>query len=116
MAEVFKRVKGQKIERIIARVAVVQSALKVEAVNAAQRAEVLLDTRSKVRTGTSTIDVEKGDIDYYVVLDDTRGFGAAMSIEYGRQAELARDGAGHFTVEQATEGLFVLHDATGLPH
>lgn len=114
MAEVFRRANGMKLTKVIALHIDVQRELDLQAEKYGVRAEAILDARAQHRTGTSRIAVESGDVDRYVILDDTRGLRAAMTIEYGRQAHGAPD-------EEAPEagamvGLFPLHDAFGLPH
>lgn len=116
MAEIYRRVGGRKLTKIIALHAEVQRELTRLAAEKAGIAAGLLDSRSKHRTGTSTISVDEGDVDRYVVLDDTRGLKAALSIEYGRKAEEREHDDGEPYTIGGTEGLFVLHDAFGLPH
>lgn len=57
--------------------------------------------------GHSFIEVEHGDIDWHLVLNDERGLRAAMSIEFGRGPD--ENGKG------ASDGLFILHKAMGAP-
>lgn len=52
------------------------------------------------------IEVERGDVDRFLILSDDRGLKAAMSIEYGRKPN--SDGNG------GMEGLMILHRAVGL--
>lgn len=112
MAEVFRTVNGRKLTKVMATHREVQERLKVEADFRAQIAAGLLEHEPKVRTGDSQIVTEHGDVDYYVVLDDTRGLQAALSIEFGRGPfEDAQTGQ---TVK-GTEGLFILHKAFHLP-
>lgn len=107
MAKINRTVNGKKLTKLIAQHGDVQRKVDEVALERAVEAEALLNARAQHRTHTSTISVEKGRIDAYVTLDDTRGFGAAMTIEYGRQADA--DGKG------GMEGLWPLHDAFGLP-
>ncbi|WP_263729964.1 DUF5403 family protein [Cellulomonas sp. SG140] len=81
MALVYKVVNGQKIERLIARLDVVQSELTRVANERAAIARSVL--AAHVDQGHSEILVEKGTIDRYVILSDDRGYGAARSIEFG---------------------------------
>lgn len=111
MAKVYKTVGGKKLTKIIAMHGDVQDAVDDAAQEGAIRAAALLDARSKHRTGTSSIDVDKGRVDAYVVLDDTRGLSAALSIEYGRGEIETKDGK-----NPPTAGIFALHDAFGLEH
>ena len=60
--------------------------------------------------GHSFIETAFGDIDGYVILNDTRGLYAAMSIEFGRGPG---DGPGD-PFPNGTTGTFVLHRAAGL--
>ena len=55
--------------------------------------------------GHSFIELEHGDVDYWVILNDTRGQQAAMSIEYGRGPNENGEGA--------MAPLNILHRATG---
>lgn len=112
MAEVFRRVNGRKITEIIARTETAQRAVDDEAIYRAQIAAGLLENEPKVRTGTSQISLDKGKIDAYVVLDDTRGLQAALTIEYGRQAMALNPRTGQ--PQSGMEGLFILHRAFNL--
>lgn len=107
MAIVFKKVNGRKITKVIALTSEAQNAIDDKALFAAQNAEGYL-LAARVRTGTSYISVEKGDVDSYVVLDDTRGLDAALSIEFGRRGYEDPE-----TGEEkgASAGLFVLNRA-----
>ncbi|MFI2673900.1 DUF5403 family protein [Streptomyces albidoflavus] len=78
--------------------------------------EILLAHRVQ---GHARIEMVEGDVDHYVVLSDDHGQQAALSIEYGRAGytvqRVTRDGR-EFEVEiPATEGLYVLARASGLP-
>lgn len=115
MAQVYDFINGKKLTKIIAQHQDVQRAVTSAARHGAIRAAGLLDERAQHRTGTSTVSMEKGRIDAYVILDDTRGLNAALSIEYGRNGE-ERDGESGVSRIGAARGLFVLHDAMGLPH
>ncbi|WP_394615885.1 DUF5403 family protein [Lentzea sp. JNUCC 0626] len=110
MAQVYRRVRGQKIERLIAQHATVQKRMDDLTLEGAARAEARLGEHR--HDGHARIDVEQGDIDRYVVLDDERGLMAALSIEYGRKptpaSEENPDGG------KGMEGLWILHDAMGL--
>lgn len=103
MAEVFKRVNGRKITKVIADNEGVQSGMDVVSRKVGVRAQVILN-QSRVDYHAD-IEVDAGDVDRYVTLSDVRGQLAAMSIEYGR-----RPGKGH----PGAEGRFVLHQAVGL--
>jgi hypothetical protein len=101
MAEVFAYVNGMKLERFIAKHETVQNELDRIAFEARVRAEAELARHH--HDGHAFIETAKGDIDRYIILNDTNGQGAAMSIEYGRQPDA--DGKG------GMEGLAILHKA-----
>lgn len=83
MAEIFKKVDGRKITKILAIHATTQRELAKQAHwHEAVAAGILA---SQVHDGHSFIDVEHSNVDYYVVLNDERGQGAAMTIEFGRE-------------------------------
>lgn len=110
MAEIYKRVKGQPIEKFIGKVRPVQAELSERAFEIGVRAEQrLIDHR---QDGHAYIEVDTfGNVDWYVWLNDENGDEAAMSIEFGR--------AGYIDVETkevfgAMEGLFILTDAAHL--
>lgn len=105
MAVVYDRVNGMPLQEAMAHVNVVQHDLTRRARTMWAKAEWLLSGHRD--TGAARILVESGDIDRHIILDDSRGLGAAMSIEYGRSG--GDDGKG------AMRGTYVLHDATGLP-
>lgn len=110
MAEIFRRVNGRKIEKVIALTREAQTEVDNKALYGAMTAEGFLNAAKK-RTGTSSIEVEKGDVDSYVVLDDTRGLGAALSIEYGHGEYEIEDENGDPIIVPASEGLWPLHNA-----
>lgn len=105
MAVVYDRVKGMKLEELMAHQEDVQQELTDEAGAMGYKAEWLLAGHRSA--GHARIHVEEGDIDRHIILDDSRGLDAAMSIEYGRKG--GDDGRG------AMRGTYILHDATGLP-
>lgn len=127
MATVDRRIlegpgKGLAIQKAMGMTQEVQDRLQLEAELGAFRAEAnLAIARSKpgydIRGGHSSIKVERGRIDRYVVLDDTRGLGAAMTIEYGRKAALKLTDDGSVPEEDTSkpgggmDGLFILRDA-----
>ena len=82
MAEVFKRVGGRKVEKIIAMTDDAQSGLSLEVYKRANKANAVL--RAHRDSGVSQIKIENGKVDRFVVLTDERGLGAANAIEYGR--------------------------------
>ncbi|WP_405799479.1 DUF5403 family protein [Streptomyces sp. NBC_01506] len=107
-----------KTNKVVAQHADVQGELENRAFEVGVRAEqILVEHR---QDGHAEIDIEHGDIDYYVVLSDERGQKAALSIEYGREAgeyEVRDPETGELvTVEYgAMEGLYVLATASHLP-
>lgn len=81
MAEVYRRVSGEPIQRLIARHRTVQRSLER---NAAERAmEARRNLKRNRDTGASKITMAQGDIDQYVILDDPFGF----QIEYQASGE-----------------------------
>jgi hypothetical protein len=104
MAQVYKRIKGRKIEKVMALQEDVQDALDRESFRMAVKAEHLLLAHR--HEGHARIELDEGRIDRYVVLSDERGLKAAMSIEYGRRPDDEGNGG--------MEGLRILHRATGL--
>lgn len=112
MAKIYRRVNGQKVTKIIALEQEVQNRLTVLTYEAALQAEARL--AAHFHTGASRIDIEEGDVDHYVVLDDTRGLDAALSIEYGRKELAPGQNSKYPNGAPATAGLFVLHRAFGL--
>jgi hypothetical protein len=110
MATVYRKVGGRKIAKIIALHEDVQDELDRRAFEIGIRAEELLIAHRQ--DGDAQINVEQGDVDRYVVLDDTRGLDAALSIEFGR--------AGYIDPETgntvgAMEPLYILTQAANLP-
>jgi hypothetical protein len=104
MAQIYDRVNGKKLEKLIALTREAQDGLEDETRKIAMEAEARL--AAHYHSGDARIEVESGDVDRYVVLSDERGQKAAMSIEYGRQPD--DEGKG------GMEGLFILHKAAGL--
>lgn len=103
MAEVYKTFHGMPFQEGLARWRPVQYELD-------DRARMMtIVARRKLREhraeGHSFIETEKGRIDRWVILNDTRGLSAAMSMEYGR----APDDQG----KGGMDGLYILHEATG---
>ncbi|WP_329793880.1 DUF5403 family protein [Lentzea sp. DG1S-22] len=110
MAEVYRRVGRHRIEKLIALHRTVQDGLDDIALERAGHAEAGLAAHR--HDGHASIDVEQGDIDRFVVLDDERGLMAAMSIEFGRAPvpPTEDDPVGR----AGMEGLGVLRDAMGV--
>ncbi|WP_371671229.1 DUF5403 family protein [Streptomyces sp. NBC_00289] len=117
MAEIEDDVGRHKLEKYIALLPGVQAALEEVQFDVAARAEALLLAHRL--EGHSSIDVERGDVDRYVILDDERGKKAALSIEFGRAADVVvkkdKDGQPHLVMQSASEGLFILARAANLP-
>lgn len=110
MAEMYKRVRGMKPERFIAKVGPVQAELERRAFEIGIRAEQsLLEHRLE---GHAKIDVKHLDnIDWYIELNDEAGDLAALSIEFGRAGYIdPQDGS----VYGAMEGLYILTNAAHL--
>lgn len=88
-AEVFRRVKGRKLEEIIAHTPEAQGKLDMVARSRAQRARAVLAAHRY--QGFAKITVEKvanlkyGLTDRFVILDDEADLKAALTIEYGRK-------------------------------
>ncbi|AWY07578.1 hypothetical protein SEA_YOSIF_14 [Streptomyces phage Yosif] len=118
MAKVYSSVGGKKIEKFIALNDGVQGELDNRAFEIGVRAEgYLLEHRLD---GHAQIEVERGRVDRYVVLNDERGQKAAMSIEYGRAAqevEVTDPDTGEKTTKKVgeMEGLYILARAANLP-
>lgn len=75
--------KGQVAE-IVSYSTPVQGKLASEAGRIAGKASAALNSKPKVRTGASQVEIVKGDLDYYVMLKDPsigKGFGGAAGIE-----------------------------------
>jgi len=87
VADVYKRAQGrragQKVTKVIAVTSEAQDAVTHAARQLAERASAVLSAQR--HSGDAFIEVEKGKVDRYVVLNDTRGQSAAMTIEFGRQ-------------------------------
>ena len=71
-----------KLTKLIAHHVDVQDGLSDQQEQMAARARAVLAAHR--HDGHAQITTESGIIDKYVSLDDTRGLGAAMSIEFGR--------------------------------
>lgn len=111
MAVVYNRMggKGMKVEEFVAHHVDVQEEVEARAFEVAARAEVLLMEHRQ--DGHASIDIEHGDIDWYVVLNDERGQDAALSIEYGRAGYIDQWGNNWGEME----GLYILARASNLP-
>ncbi|MEU2111520.1 DUF5403 family protein [Streptomyces sp. NPDC019507] len=117
MAEIFEYKGRRKLERKIAVLPGVQDALDEVRFEVAARAEALLLAHRQ--EGHASIDVEDGDVDKYVILDDERGKKAALSIEYGRAEQFIirkdKNGQTYLDIIPAADGLFILARAANLP-
>jgi len=107
MAEIFRN-KG--LEKRLAKRRDVQAELK-RTVN--QLARVATSVLAASRdSGDARIETAKGAIDHYVVLNDDRGYGAAMTIEYGREGDTVfRSGPNKGKPVPATEAVAPLRTA-----
>lgn len=83
MATVYRRVHGMKLEKAMALTQEAQDGLDRKVANRARRAELILQMHR--HAGHSFIEVTRGRVDRYIVLNDTRGQKAAMTIEFGRK-------------------------------
>ena len=110
MATVYQAVNGRKLSKVIAENDGVQAQMEARTFEMAARAEVLLiEHRAE---GHAQVEIDHGDVDWYVVLSDERGQKAALSIEYGRAAHTDPETGEE---KRAMDGLFILHRATNLP-
>lgn len=109
MSEVFRRVNGEKLERLIARTQEAQDGVRKKAEYRAARATLILKIHR--HDGHSRIELRHGDIDYHIILNDERGQKAAMTIEFGRRGG-GRDSTGRLIVP--SEPVAPLRKAVGL--
>ncbi|MEU2854143.1 DUF5403 family protein [Streptomyces syringium] len=117
MAVVYSSVGGRKLTKVLALNEGVQDEIDRRTFEIAVRAEeILVQHRAD---GHAQIEVDEGTIDRFVVLSDERGERAALSIEYGRQADTVtrKDRHGNeFEAEvPAMDGLYILATAAHLP-
>lgn len=124
MAYIYKGLNGKNMAETIASLDEVQGEIWERTFEIAARAEALLVQHRA--EGVARIDMAKGDIDGYVVLEDTNrtngqtNANSALSIEYGRtgyDVELVgRDGE---VIKEwsvgGMEGLYILTEASHLP-
>jgi hypothetical protein len=80
MAEIY--LNDKEMNRLISHLPGVRRRVRRTAYAGAARAEAILAAHRV--TGASRITVD-GDVDYFVSLDDARGYPAAAAIEYGRK-------------------------------
>lgn len=115
MAELYKRVRGRKFEQFIAMLPEVQDVLEETAFAVKARADVNLreaESRLHGLGGDAQIELDHGDIDWYVVLSDERGDKAALSIEFGRAPYIDPQSGEEWG---GMDGLYILTRAAGLP-
>jgi hypothetical protein len=92
----------QSINRLVADLSGVQRAVEERADEIARKAEANLAAHRD--SGDVKVTVDHSGTDSTVYLDDTAGYGAALSIEYGHVAENG----------EHVQGLYVLRRAAGL--
>ncbi|MFG2923885.1 DUF5403 family protein [Streptomyces sp. NPDC048305] len=127
MAYIYKGLDGRKMTEFIASLDGVQDEVWGRTFEIAARAEALLVQHRA--EGVARIDMAKGDIDAYVVLEDTNrnntgsqksSANSAASIEFGRsgyEVEVV-DSSGEVVNEYEVgpmEGLYILTEASHLP-
>lgn len=119
MALVLRSVNGKRLTKIMAYTPEAQRAVDEKAIMFGVKAE--RELMGHRETGNSSISIEKGKTDAYVIMSDrstskvnTKGranLNTALSIEYGRKKKTLEDDG----VEQSyMEGLFILHKAFNL--
>ena len=124
MVYIYQGLNGKKMTEVIASLPEVQGEIYERTFEIAARAEALL-VQHRVE-GIAQIDIAKGDIDAYVVLEDSNssnakaGANSAASIELGRggyTVEVVDDrGRVLYTYEVGpAEGLHILEEASHLP-
>jgi hypothetical protein len=118
MAHLYQNVKGRPLAKFIAQLPEVQAEVERRTFEIAVRAEALL--LEHFYSGDAYIEIEHGDIDWYVVLNDEAGQKHALSIEYGRAAgEFERKNPKTGRMETvsygAMDGLYILARASNLP-
>jgi len=86
VAEVFKRVNGRKLTKVIAMLPEVQASVDEHTLEIGADAEAILASHRD--EGHAKIVVDKGKVDGYVILEDE----APMSIEFGRSHHQNEDG------------------------
>lgn len=77
----YARTGPGQVAEIVSYSTPVQSKLKAEAASRAARAAALLASMPKERTGDSQVEIEQGELDYYVKIVDPLGKGGAAGIE-----------------------------------
>lgn len=88
--EIYKTIRGKKLEKYIAYMEPVNNEMRTNAYEIGATARAILAAHRD--QGHSEIVVEKGKLDYYVSLDDTRGHMAAAAIEFGRGSRAGDEG------------------------
>lgn len=113
MVDIYRTFNGMEFEKGLAHFAPVNRAIRSETKAAGRRAKAIHAQHRS--SGDSFIEVEFGDVDGYVILNDERGREAAMSIEFGRGAADPNDpNIANDPFPDGTEGTYTLHKATGL--
>ncbi|GLZ81407.1 hypothetical protein Afil01_62140 [Actinorhabdospora filicis] len=116
MPSVFRSINGVQTEKYIAKMRGVQADLRGRAFEIKARAEAILAEHR--HDGDAKIEIDKGWVDHYVILNDKRGQYAAKSIEWGRAAGSYIKVVNGEEIEVtygAMEGLYVLTRASNLP-
>lgn len=103
MAVQIRLYSDRVVNRIVSRVPGVRDAVKDHADQIGRRAEARLAAHRL--TGDTRVGVEHGRTDSWVYMDDTRGQGAALSIEFGHADR---------KTGRTVPGLYVLYGAAGL--
>jgi hypothetical protein len=115
MAFIYKNSPGRRAgtQYVVASLDGVQDHLDRVVFEAGVRAEE--DLRDHRFDDHAFIEVEEGDIDRYVILNDELGQAAAMSIEYGREGDPDEINPETGAPKGRMEGLFILHKAFRVP-
>lgn len=114
MATVYRRAGGYKLEKLIGKHEDVQNRMDEVAEHIRRRATAELAKHED--TGDSYIEavgVGTKLPDRYITLNDERGQGAAMSIEYGRRPSYSEDGD---LIDPGMEGIAPLRKAAAIHH
>lgn len=103
MAEVDRRVAGRPIEEWLAHRPDVGREIQFRTYTIGHKARAL--KARHVDEGHSFIEVEMGEVDGWIILNDERGLKAAMAMEFGS--------APHPGFPEGTPAQYILHDASG---
>lgn len=104
MATIYGRVNGMQIQKLVALTREVQLALDEEVLKGHARAEAKLARHRK--TGKTTVSVDEGKVDRYLVLENPGG--SAMAIEKGHADSGWASGS-----DGNVKGLRIISDAFG---